>query len=466
MGWLINRGGLPYLDAVDHKPPVAFYINAFALHFVPRTSEGLHWFALFYNFLTLICVAWVAKILFQSLNGALWVAFAYAVFSASPAIHGFTASTEIYALLPTVLSLLLAVAGKRNGSRTLLIASGIFGAMACWTKQTAFTSVLFVFLTLCTGLEAPALWLGGAVSFSVALAAYFYAKGIFQPFIYWCFIYELAYTRVPFSDTLGAMRDRFGEIARGDLILPVAGFGVAVWGAIRKRSVGLFLTGFLILSLAGTVPGYSYAHYFVQLAPAVALAGGYALWVLQRTKFVLAAACGALVLGVSLGANRQYFFASDPDAVSHSYFGSNPFPESKAVGAFLAASTSPDDRVLIVGSEPQIFFYAGRQSVSPFVIIYPLTSVHKRYQEFEARMWEDVRKAPPEYVVVSRDIPTSINWDGNADLEIVRNICGLLAQRYAIERLAPVAAAQDWPDETGTCLAADKPALYVYKRTR
>ena len=37
MGQLILDGGLPYLDAFDHKPPVVFYLNALALLFVPST---------------------------------------------------------------------------------------------------------------------------------------------------------------------------------------------------------------------------------------------------------------------------------------------------------------------------------------------------------------------------------------------------------------------------------------------
>jgi hypothetical protein len=146
MGQLIRNGRLPYQDGLDHKPPVAFYINALALTFVPPTEHGIHGFLLVYNLLTLICIFYLGKTYFQSLSAGLWAAFAYAVFSASPAIQGFTASTEMWMLLPIASSLWLAVLGTHKNSHLFLILSGIAGATACWTKQTAFTSILFVFL--------------------------------------------------------------------------------------------------------------------------------------------------------------------------------------------------------------------------------------------------------------------------------------------------------------------------------
>ena len=53
-GQVILNNGLPYRDVFDHKPPVAFYLNALALLFVPPTSTGIHTFLHVYNFLTLI----------------------------------------------------------------------------------------------------------------------------------------------------------------------------------------------------------------------------------------------------------------------------------------------------------------------------------------------------------------------------------------------------------------------------
>jgi len=466
IGQTINRGGLPYLDAIDHKPPVGFYINAFALHLVPPTPRGIHSFLLAYNLLSLICVFLLARILFRSRSAALCAAFAFAVFSASPAIHGFTASTEMYALPPTVLSLLFAVVAAEKQSRILFLLSGVCGAGACWTKQTAFTSVLFVLLFVCLKSRRarqwtqPLIWGSGALLFSGALAFYFYAHGIFQQFFYWCFTYELAYASVPLSDTLDAMRTRISEIAAGDFIFPIAGLAMAIWGIFRKRPIGYFLGGFLLFSFLGTIPGYNYAHYFVQLAPAVALAGGYAFYSLLETiqpgkpRIGAAVACSLIILAISVAANRQYFLASDPAAISRHYFKSNPFPEAQTLAAYVASETRDTDRVLVIGSEPEILFYAQRQSPTPFVMIYPLTSIHDRYKEFQKTMWSDVRKYPPKYILEVKNIDSSYAWDGDADLEILHNLSDFIARDYSLQRRVPVGAPQD----------PDSPVVEVYRK--
>jgi hypothetical protein len=141
-----------------------------------------------------------------------------------------------------------------------------------------------------------------------------------------------------------------------------------------------------------------------------------------------------LVLAISIGANRQYFLESDPNTISRYYFGDNPFPEAKAIADFIAVATSADDRVLILGSEPEILFYAQRRSPTPFVMIYPLTSVHDRYKEFQETLREDVQKTPPKYVVDVSKIGSSIAWDGVGNVELLRNLRGFIAQHY---RLVP-----------------------------
>ena len=146
MGQLIRDGGLPYRDGLDHKPPAAFYINALALQFVPCTARGIHVFLLIYNFLTLLCLFSIARIYFRSIAAGLWCAFCFAVFSANPDIQGFTASTEMWALLPISASLLAAVVAIRRHKLVYLLLSGAAGSIACWTKQTMAASILFVAL--------------------------------------------------------------------------------------------------------------------------------------------------------------------------------------------------------------------------------------------------------------------------------------------------------------------------------
>ncbi len=470
IGQVINRGGLPYRDALDHKPPVAFYINAIALNLVPATETGIHWFLLIYNFLTLLCLFFLAKTYFKSLAAGLWTAFAFAIFSSSPAIQGFTASTEMWSLLPMALSLLLAVMAIDREKNMLMLLSGVAGAAACWTKQTAFSSVLFVLIYVIAiawrtrRFLGPVAWLGGALGFSGAIALYFYAHGIFREFLYWCFEFGATYaSQASFGDALHEMRVRAVEIMTGDGMVVALAIGAAVWCVIRRRQ--WFLGGFLLLSLAGTIPGNAYRHYLAQLAPAIALAAGFGLWEISNRKRIAAWAGAVAMIALPLIANSRYFFESDPNIISGMYFGLNPFPESKAIAEVIAQRSAPSDKILIVGSEPQILFYAQRPSASRFVMLYPLMTDHARYREFQEAMWREAQLEKPKYVVAVLHLPFSLGWDQKADIGVMHKFEEMLQRDYDLERVKQVGGVEGgWLDPEDPRLQSDNPFVYLFRR--
>lgn len=484
MGQLILDGGLPYRDAVDHKPPVSFYINALALCFVPPTERGIHAFLLIYNFLTLVCIFFLGKVYFRSVSTGLWCAFAYGVFSASPAIQGFTASTEMWLLLPLALSLLLAVTGVRRRSALLLVLSGAAGAAACWTKPTAFTSVLFTFLYVAresfrgrhdTGVSParPLLsWVLGGLAFSALPALYFYLCGIWSEFVYWSFLHNLSYAaRNPLGESLAVVRAHGWEIVRGDFLILGAGVAAGVHALARRRGEGWFLLGFLLLSLLGTIPGFAYRHYFAQLAPAAAVAGGCGLASAvqacrtARGRLAATVACGFLAVLVPVIVNRHYFLEKEPGRISRYYFGFSPFPESRSLAEYVAQTTAADDRVLVIGSEPQILFYARRRSACSFPIFYPLMASYPRYREFQERVWEEVRTNRPKVALDMVNIPASLLWDGKADLGIWNRLHGMLRDEYVVERAMLIAGPRgDWVDVGDGRLRQGVPVVYIFRR--
>jgi hypothetical protein len=488
MGQLINAGKLPYREAVDHKPPVAFYINALALRFTPPTERGIHFFLLFYNFLSLVCVFYIGKTWFRSLSAGLWCAFTYSIFSAAPTIQGFTASTEMWMLLPISLSLLLAVLGVRKNSFVLLLLSGIAGAAACWTKQSACTSILFVFIFVgaaafyragdsqsfhgSTLIRMLSSWLFGTLLFSSILMLYFFFKGAFQEFLYWSFQHNLSYAgNRALSESLGMVQSQLIEIFRADFLLISVGVIAAAWLTIKKRAEGYFISGFLLLSLLGTIPGFAYNHYFAQLVPAMAIASGYGFCILigqcQTVNGRLAAviACGLLLVAIPAGMNSQYFFAGDPREFSRLFFGSNPFPESKPLADFIESSTAPTDKIFIMGSEPQIIFYAGRRSATSFPMLYPLMSSFPRYKEFQATVWRELQKDPPKYVLQIINIPATFQWDGKAVLDGVNRIGQWFRRDYVFERAMIVKGLQgEWQTDANSKISPNIPYILVFKR--
>ena len=134
-----------------------------------------------------------------------------------------------------------------------------------------------------------------------------------------------------------------------------------------------------MLSIA---PGFYFReHYFILLLPVLALLIGVAAVSLDR---ILSGFFGALTARVAVlvvfaalaglyvrGESAYLFRMSDAELVRTQY-GTNPFLESPEIGRYLKAHTTPADRIVVLGSEPQILFYAHRRSATGYVYMYGL----------------------------------------------------------------------------------------------
>jgi hypothetical protein len=459
-GQVILNNGLPYRDVFDHKPPVAFYLNALALLFVPPTSTGIHTFLHVYNFLTLIVLFFLAKTYTESYTTGLWVAFTYAVFSSSPAIQGFTASTEMLLLLPMSMSLLCGVLAVQRRSILFSLVSGICGALAFFTKQTAGVILVFICLYVLASLISCVLrknisrrtsvaimlgWGAGFILVVLLFAGYYYYHKVFDEFLYWSFTHSLIYSKqISIWKTLPRIYSIGLQIVKGNFLIIAMGLAVSLFVCFRRNLKGCFMLGFLLFSFLATVPGTVYNHYFAQIAPAVSMAGGWAVALclsmipdrmLRRSAALLTA---ATIVAVPIWAHSGYYFRKSPIEFSRSFFGGNPFPESEDLAEFLAERTSKEDTIFIIGSEAQIFLLSQRQSSSSFALIYPLMSEYPRYQEFQRKAWEEVKSRRPKYIIIVR-IPASLLWDGKADLWIVKKTRQLTDKAYLLEAVMTIA---------------------------
>ena len=454
IGQVIANNGIPYKDALDHKPPVIFYLYSLALLFVQPTSWGIHLFLHIYNFITLLALYLLTKTYFRSQAAGLWSAFVYAIFSASPLIQGFTASTEMFMLLPITLSVLFAVLAARRKDAVYALLSGLSGALACWTKQVAVFSVAFALIYLAAqqlpmvrrrmsaerGVNGKLIiwWFVSAIGTSLLIIGYFFFKGVVNEFFYWSFTHNAYYaTRITIGQKVSMFFGWLKNFMREDFIIIGIGLLYGMFIAAKKDVRGYFTLGFLLSSFLGTIPGFAYRHYFAQLAPAVAIAAGFAISEIMRLvpskgKVAAMLLCGTLVIGVPIVLNRGFYLESSPEKISRNIFGLNPFPESAKIASYISEHTTPNDHIFIYGSEPQILFYAQRHSATPFVMIYPLTFAHPRYQEMQQLAWKDITITRPKFILFVQ-VPTSILWDRKADLLFARKLRELVDKEYHLD---------------------------------
>jgi hypothetical protein len=190
----------------------------------------------------------------------------------------------------------------------------------------------------------------------------------------------------------------------------------------QSGSTRVFLLGLLLFSFLAILPGFYFRpQHFQLLLPAIALLVGVAASALEgwveahRGRRFARGAVAALVmlpLAAYLFGEREFLFQMDGHRASRMIFGINPFPESREIANYLAEHGGEDESVAILGSEPQIYFYARRRSATPFILVYEAMKPHEYARSMQAEMIEALEKVRPRHLVVV-NIPQS--WLATAE---------------------------------------------------
>jgi hypothetical protein len=291
--------------------------------------------------------------------------------------------------------------------------------------------------------EAAALGLGAVLPLAVTLLAVARA-GALDTFWFWVARYGAGYaTTLPLTEGLGylgAAVSRF--LPQAALLWGLGGIGLGLM-AVPRASIphrGFFL-GLLAFSLVGVCPGFYFReHYFILVIPAVSLLAGAAVHGLLRRaaagQFRRAAPWGAALLlllgwGQALAAQWDTFFQMSPEEVSRRLYGPECFVESPEIGRHIRVRTRPDDRIVVFGSEPQIYFYARRRSATGHIYMYGLMEAQPLARRMQEQMVREVEAARPAYAVWVRS-PTSWLESARSEQLLFRWAGPYVSQHYAI----------------------------------
>jgi hypothetical protein len=228
----------------------------------------------------------------------------------------------------------------------------------------------------------------------------------------WTVIYAHKYaTTLPWSEGVWQLTRHLQEtrkISMGLWILAAAGPLLAWWNkAARQRT--LFVVVFWLFSFLGTAIGlYFRSHYFILVLPAFAILVGMAVASLQRILpsggmknmfqslplILFAAIFGWVVLYQS-----PAFFRLPPLRVCQIIYQGNPFVESFDVANHIRERSAPDARVAVLGSEPEIYFYARRHSATGYIYTYALMEPQPAALAMQHEMISEIETNRPEYLV-------------------------------------------------------------------
>ena len=107
-----------------------------------------------------------------------------------------------------------------------------------------------------------------------------------------------------------------------------------------------------------------------------------------------------MVLGLPVWIQKDFFFTLPVFKATKLVYGSNPFVESLEVAKYIREHSQKDDRVAVLGSEPQIYFYAQRRSATRHIYMYPLMEKHILAHEMQLELIREIENSQPKFIVL------------------------------------------------------------------
>lgn len=421
---LILQGIPPFAKTYDMKMPGLYYVYALILSIFGQTTVGIHLGLLVISAATAILVFLLGRRLFDSTTGIIAGA-SYAIMSVSQTVVGFLANAEQLLLLPALGGILLMLRAIDSRRLRSFFGSGLLLGLASVIKHqgTFFVGFagLYLFLSYfkkprnlwaCYVLEYALFGLGIIIPFGLLCLQSMHA-GLFDKFWFWLFEYTREYASIaPFPVGLSEFANQVSRMAQTSILLWIlAGIGLISLLCNKKlRTRSPFIGGLFLFSFLSVWPGfYFFNHYFVLPLPALAILVGVGVsatagFLTDYKSFIIRKGVPILLAGgailYSVFAERAYLFELSPNAISRMIHGSNPFIESIEIADYIKRHTSADDSIAILGSEPQICFYARRHSASAHIYVYPLMGEHDLAIKMQQEMIQEIETARPEFLVL------------------------------------------------------------------
>lgn len=394
MGQLMLHGIPPYAIAANMKFPGVSIVYALVMAVFGQSITAIHLGLLLVNAATIALLYLLARRFFP-VTAALAVAASYAVLSSGWSVMGMWAHATHYVVLPAVAGTLLLLRAEGDRPYPNLIGSGLCFGLAILMKQHGvFFGAFAVGYLLVQRRPKDAAILSAAIAVPFALLCAALAQaGVFAKFWFWTIQYAREYaTATSLSAGVKMLFEslRYITLANWPLWFAAAAGLYFLW-----REKHYFLLIFLGVSFLAVCPGFYFRdHYFILMLPAVVLAAGsiakpgWPLWALTACVFFC------------IFEQREFLFESNPVMATAAVYGANPFPEAVEVAKFLRANSAPEDKIAILGSEPEILFYADRQSATPYIYTYPLMEAHPFARKMQEDFVHDMETAKPKFVVM------------------------------------------------------------------
>lgn len=478
-GQLLLNGHWPGQGIHTVKLPGTHAAYAVLMSVFGQTCAGVHLGFLVVNCAAVVLIFLFARALVGALAGPIASA-AYAVMSVSPDALGTAAHATHFVVLFALPGLLLLWQAASAAGPPLFLCSGLLLGTSVLMKHNGLLFVLFGALWITESAVTGKL----GTKWHVAKAFAAFMVGLAAPFLvlllllwrghtlenvwFWSVTYARAYSLPDPGLYLGfrILLQRLPHVMELPFYAALLGLG-ALWLTHHYRRAALFACGFLLSSVVAVVPGFHFRpHYYVLLMPALALLTGAAVH--RAAEFIRGGSpvptapnekqypltdstpdrpvnphlnvfrrCAAalpllLFAGFAVKAvarESEFFFRLTPIEACRRLYESQPFPEALVLAQYLREHSPQTERIAVLGSEPEIFFYSRRLSATGFIYCYPIAERQPFAQSMRQQMSQEIEAARPQFVVQVR------NWTSwfarPAPLKRIDDLCsGLMPGNY------------------------------------
>ncbi len=425
-GTMVLDGKIPYKDFYEFKFPGLFYFFALIVKLFGATIKGMHTGFMYVNIITILMIYYASKNLFSPVAGII-SATTFAFVSLTPNLSGFTVQAEHGVALFISIGLFFYSRTKIKDKWYNFLLMGIAMGLAFMVKTTGVFLALWGGLIIITDFlftKKPKkikpffinllCYSAGGLSMIGLFFTIIYFKGSFKEMFYWIFDYSRSYGNLMTLDEglkyFKYTKDAILQNHKFFWMNSVLAIGVCLFRSINFKLKALAVT-LLAFSFFTIVPGYFfYGHYWIQIIPGLSIVAGLTYHCII-TSFENKVKLGKLnlryiYLGIfailtfnHINALKSYYFHPNYELILRQVYGNNPFPEAMEIGNFINANSKPEDNIVLIGSEPQIYFYTKKKSPSRHAYFTALVTNVPMHKDWQREFVKDTEKAKPRYVV-------------------------------------------------------------------
>ncbi|MBN1621086.1 MAG: glycosyltransferase family 39 protein [Endomicrobiales bacterium] len=490
---VIEHGGVPYRDAFNQKPPAVFYTYLFIFKVFGEKPENIHLAVYFYNLISIFLLFKLTSLLYGK-KTAFLAGFIYAFISSERRLLAQAANTEIFMLAPMIASWLFIVVDDMKNKPGFVFAAGIFSGLAVLFKQVAFTNFLgiLIFLFYVAGikkisiksmlLKVLLLICGFLIPLSLVII-YFVKNNALNDLFYQVIKHNMEYSDIlreihSAKDILTHFFMTFRFLLESQLMWWITSFIAIYYTLISKRHQEKIFVIWFVMSFIGLSAGWRFTlHYFLQVVPAISVLSAAGIMsilsviskIKQKTISIPAKAVFILLIAaIPLRANKHYYSLS-PGQLTYMIYSDSPFREAVVISDYINKNSGKQDKIFILGSEPEIYFYSGRRSASRYIFTYPLTFPYSDVLEKQKYVIGEIKNEKPLFILYVR-YANSLSFTEGTPGYLIENFNKILLSDYKLEGLVigGFNPGYYWGAESVKYFQqaeGARNAVYIYKRT-